>query len=41
VSFAPLTQQGQDDYRRLLEVERGFLEASQPGARLGDASLLA
>jgi antitoxin VapB len=37
VSFAPLTEQEQDDYRRLLEVESVFLDASQPGARLGDA----
>lgn len=37
VSFASLNQQELDDYRRLLEVERVFLDASQPGARLGEA----
>ena len=37
VSFAPLTLPEQDDYRRLLEVEGVFHDASQPGVRLGDA----
>ncbi|MFE9392460.1 M24 family metallopeptidase [Streptomyces sp. NPDC006784] len=35
VSFGPLTGAEQRDYARLLEVERVFLDASVPGARLG------
>jgi antitoxin VapB len=37
VSFGPLDTAGRDSYRRLLEVERAFLDASRPGIRLGDA----
>lgn len=36
VSFAPLTTAEQDGYRRLLAVEQAFLDATRPGARLGD-----
>lgn len=36
VSFAPLTAEEQDGYRRLLAVEQAFLDATRPGARLGD-----
>lgn len=36
VSFAPLDSVQRDAYRRLLEVERAFLDQTRPGARLGD-----
>jgi len=37
VAFGELTAAEADEYRRLLEVERAFLDASRPGTRLGDA----
>jgi Xaa-Pro dipeptidase len=37
VSFDPLTPEEEDAYRRLLAVEQVFLDATQPGTRLGDA----
>lgn len=37
VSFAPLDEQDHERYAALLEVERAFLDASTPGARLGEA----
>jgi antitoxin VapB len=37
VAFDPLTAEQEDAYRRLLAVEQAFLDASQPGTRLGDA----
>jgi Xaa-Pro dipeptidase len=37
VSFDPLTGEQGDTYRRLLSVEQAFLDATQPGTRLGDA----
>ncbi len=37
VSFDPLTGEQDDSYRRLLAVEQAFLDATQAGARLGDA----
>lgn len=36
VSFGPLTADEERGYARLLEVERAFLDASVPGARLGE-----
>ncbi|AXK33514.1 M24 family metallopeptidase [Streptomyces armeniacus] len=36
VSFGAPSEAGRRDYARLLEVERAFLDASLPGARLGD-----
>ena len=36
VSFDPLPARDWDCYRRLLDVERAFLDATVPGARLGD-----
>jgi antitoxin VapB len=37
VAFGRLDAARRDSYRRLLEVERAFLDASRPGTRLGDA----
>ncbi len=36
VVFTPLDAADREGYRRLLEVERSFLDESRPGARLGD-----
>ncbi|MDF2091247.1 M24 family metallopeptidase [Knoellia sp. 3-2P3] len=37
VAFGRLDAERHDSYRRLLEVERAFLDASRPGTRLGEA----